>query len=206
MSPGKPGTIQTKVTSPSSSLRAVRYEETVQGEPPIPVTIAPPHSPSADMHPAFRRHLNGTEERDPSKRDSGLAPTESTAAREGSMIAVDEGSLSAITSSSLAPTNGAMSPERPNSFKLTNSDNSVKMSKLRKGNGKKESSLETSQSEEDKPAGQDEEFSPLTTPIPTEGQLELDFMDQITFSKRGSVLLKGKKIVNCQHQENTMRR
>jgi hypothetical protein len=45
-----------------------------------------------------------------------------------------------------------------------------------------------------KSIGEEEQFSPITTPIPSEGFGD-DFMN-LSFSKRGSVMLGGKKAVN----------
>src|SRR5580700_6963276 len=106
MAPEKSSGLRTKIgtTAQSSTanrgLKSLRYEETLAAKPPIPVTIVPPRAPPTDTHPALRRPPSSTEQRDISKRDSGLAPTESTVAREGSLTAGDESSLFSPTNSS----------------------------------------------------------------------------------------------------------
>jgi hypothetical protein len=52
----------------------------------------------------------------------------------------------------------------------------------------------------------EEDFSPITTPIPTDSLLEEDFLDQLSFSKRGSMMLGGKKAVNGHARVNGGRR
>jgi hypothetical protein len=212
MAPEKPDGLQTKTATTAQSsnadgdLKSLRYEETLPAKPPIPVTIVPPRAPPTDIHPALRRPASSTEHQDISKRDSGLAPTESTAAREGSMTAGDGSSLFTPTSSSLAHTNSAMTPETPKSPNFTKSDSSSTVSRWRSGSIKKGNGPKTPQREASKTGGSDEEFSLITTPIPTEGQLELNFMDQISFSNRGSVLLSGKKVRKERSRENLTRR
>lgn len=183
---------------PKECLKTLRYEETLPAKPPIPVTIIPPRAPPTDTHPALRRSTSGTKMQDISKRDSGLAPTESTAAREGSLIAGDENSLFTPASSTLAHTNGVVTPETPKTPNIPRSDGFSTASRWRRASIKKGSSPKTPQKERIKTSGSTEEFSPITMPIPTEGQLELNFMDQISFSNRGSVLLSGKKVRNTR--------
>lgn len=52
----------------------------------------------------------------------------------------------------------------------------------------------------------EEDFSPITTPIPNETLLEDDFMQSMSFSKRGSMMLAGKKAINGQARTNATRR
>jgi hypothetical protein len=190
----------------NGSLKSLRYEQTLPAKPPIPVTIVLPRAPPTDTHPALRRPDSSIEQQDISKRDSGLAPTESTAAREGSLIAGDESSSFTPTNSSLIHTNSAMTPETPKSPNFIKSDSSSTVSRWRRGSIKKGNDPETPQREGSGTAGSDEDFSAITTPIPTEGQLKLNFMDQISFSNRGSVLLSGKKVRKERSRENLTRR
>jgi hypothetical protein len=208
----KIGGLLTKIATTAQSsvanggLKSLRYEETLPAKPPIPVTIVPPRAPPTDTHPALRRPPSSTEQQDISKRDSGLAPTESTAAREGSLTAGDENSLFSPTSSSLAHTNSAMTPEIPESLDLNKRDSSSTLSRWRRGSIKKENYPKTPQRQGNKTRGSDDDFSPITTPIPTDGQLELNFMDKISFSNRGSVLLSGKKVRKEHSREILTRR
>lgn len=50
-----------------------------------------------------------------------------------------------------------------------------------------------------------EEFSPITTPIPTDSLLDEDFLRTLSFSKRGSMMLGGEKAVNSQARTNAGR-
>ncbi|KAB8304965.1 hypothetical protein EYC80_004280 [Monilinia laxa] len=52
----------------------------------------------------------------------------------------------------------------------------------------------------------EEDFSPITTPIPGESLLEDDFMQSMSFSKRGSMMLSGRKAVNGQARISATRR
>jgi hypothetical protein len=212
MAPDKLSSLRTKtiitVQSPRTDegIKALRYEETLPAKPPIPVTIAPPRSPPTDTHPALRRSTSGIEERDPRKRDSGLAPTESTAAREGSFITGEESSLSAPTNKSLANTSGPVRHEVPKTPNTVKSDSVSTTSKWRRGSGKIETVPGSPGSTESRSNGSEAEFSPITTPIPTKSELQLDFMDHIAFSKRGSVLLSGKKALNRRSRANIIAR
>lgn len=215
MAPDKLSSLRTKtvlaVQSPRTDegIKALRYEEILPARPPIPVTIAPPRSPPTDTHPALRRSTSDTDERDPRKRDSGLAPTESTAAREGSLITGEESSLSAPANKHLADTSGSgryevpMTPKTP---KTVRSDSTSTISRWRRGSCKIETVPGSPRSTESKSNGSEAEFSPITTPIPTKSELQLDFMDHIAFSKRGSVLLGGKKALNRRSRANVIAR
>jgi hypothetical protein len=55
-----------------------------------------------------------------------------------------------------------------------------------------------SEAQEPKEEHEHEYFSRLTTPIPSAGFLEDDFLDNMSFSKRGSIMFGGKKAVNGQ--------
>lgn len=49
---------------------------------------------------------------------------------------------------------------------------------------------------EDGAEAEQERFSPLNTPIPSAGFMEEEFLDTMSFSKRGSIMFGGKKAVN----------
>lgn len=184
------GSLQREKTPPTlqephefEEFKTLRYEETVAAKAPIPVTVAPPRVPPTETHPALRSRPPTSINEDIYKRDSGLAPTESTGPREGSFMGVEE------QSSIIATANGAASPHTPNtlqtpSLKKSDSSTTTTGSRWKKNSGKTESTPKTP----------DDEFSPLTTPIPSSTQLGLDFMNDISFSKRGSVLLGGKRV------------
>lgn len=194
--------VNTLLPHAGDSMISLRYEETVPAKPPIPVTVAPPRAPPTDTHPALRRTTNDVCEEDNWKRDSGLAPTTSSKAREGSVNTVDEFSssrLSASISTSAVKVHSA--PETP-----TKPLPGVKVKKSSsKGSngshrwGRPSSSRSSNPNPKTPPTTSksisDEEFTPITTSIPTDS-LEEDFLGNLTFSKRGSVMLGGKKAVN----------
>ncbi|KAF5868911.1 putative tbc domain-containing protein [Botrytis fragariae] len=224
---------------PPSELIAMRYEDMFPGaRAPIPVTVAPPLSPPTDTHPAFRprsllnqgHELGALKKEDNTKRDSGLAPTTSTSARdcEGGSInrhsfnTVDNDNVLGIninfdskvamaepSSTSSTPQVQLSDVQSPASLKspsfmknesLGSSAGSLKRWKTKNGNSKTPTntgkSIEIS----------DEQFSPITTPIPGESLLEDDFMQSMSFSKRGSIMLGGRKPINAQARTNATRR
>lgn len=224
---------------PPSELIAMRYEDMFPGaRAPIPVTVAPPLSPPTDTHPALRprsllnqgHELGALKKEDPTKRDSGLAPTTSTSARdcEGGSInrhsfnTVDNDNVLGIninfdskvamaepSSTSSTPQVQLSDVQSPASLKspsfmknesLGSSAGSLKRWKTKNGNSK--SPTKTGKSMEIP----DEQFSPITTPIPGESLLEDDFMQSMSFSKRGSIMLGGRKPINAQARTNATRR
>lgn len=197
----------TPTTRTDDGIITLRYEETLPAKPPIPVTVAPPRAPPTDTHPALRR----VEEReeDKGKRDSGLAPTTSSKAREGSeMGEKDDGALGFINfGSSIPPTPQSPStvPATPN-IKKSESIGSGSMSRWRKPGSRKGSLPKTPPSNAKMASPSEEEFSPITTPIPTDSLMDAEFLDQLSFSKRGSVMFGGKKAVNGQARQNLGRR
>ncbi|TAQ86240.1 hypothetical protein B7494_g5450 [Chlorociboria aeruginascens] len=74
-------------TRVDEGIKTLRYEDTVESKPPIPIVLPPPLG--SDVHPALRS-LAEDRERDNSKRDSGLAPTTSSKAREDSVNIGDD--------------------------------------------------------------------------------------------------------------------
>jgi hypothetical protein len=206
----RPGSIrgnilQSLVPETDEGLMSLRYEEALLARPSMPVTVPPPpQALPSDTIPEVQISLAYTRQQNGSKRDSGLAPTESTGVREGSVVAGDE-------VGSTIPANGFVIPITPGTPKITRSDSLSTVSRWKLGSAKivgrpkTPKTPKTPQSSRSKVMSSDSEFSPITTPIPSDSQLELDFMDQISFSKRGSVLLSGRKFVNGRLRENTRR-
>ena len=203
MSPDRPGSLRAKLTPiprAGDSMISLRYEETLAAKPPIPITVAPPRAPPTDTHPALRRTTNEMSEEEAWKRDSGLAPTTSSKAREGSVNTVEENApgLSAGTNSPALKVRSA--PETPTKplpeVKVTKSGSlsSENSSRWRRPTSSRKSDPKTPP-KTTRSASQ-EEFTPITTSIPTESLLEEDFLDRLSFSKRGSVMLGGKKAIN----------
>jgi len=199
MAPEKAGTqaasrstISTLDSRSNRDLKALRYEDVPPAKPPIPVTVPPPPAPPNDIHPALRSSAISLGEQELMKRDSGLAPTTSTIARGGSTNPGDSGGLGGIASGSINSLT-----EAAHALSVAESDSSSNISKWKKENLAKEE--RTPESEVLMTTSTSaEEFSPIMTQIPTDAQLELDFINHITFSNRGSVLLGGRKAVKGQ--------
>jgi hypothetical protein len=192
-------------TRVDDGIVTLRYEETTAAKPPIPVTVAPPRNPPSDTHPALRREGIGSEagEGEERKRDSGLAPTTSSKAREGSVNTSDgkeEGVLGGfkIDFGSNIPANlresAPATPKIRKSESVTSSGGS--MSRWRKPGSRKGSLPKTPPAKMASPS--EEEFSPITTPIPTDSLLDEEFLETLSFSKRGSMMLGGKKAVTAR--------
>jgi hypothetical protein len=203
MSPEKIGSLRAKLMPTpraGDSMISLRYEETIPARPPIPVTVAPPRAPPTDIHPAFRRPINDLGEEDDRKRDSGLAPTTSSKAREGSVNTVDENvpSLSASPNPTVqvhsAPQTLTQAPSPTHKSKRSGSMTSGSAHMWRRPSSSKSSNPKTPP--KITRSRSTEQFSPITTLIPTDNLLEDGFLDRLSFSKRGSVMLGGKKAVN----------
>jgi hypothetical protein len=210
MAPAKSGSLRVKKIAnlqeprDDEGIMVLRYEETTPAKAPIPVTVAPPRAPPTDLHPALRRPVGGLQEEDEWKRDSGLAPTTSSKAREGSVNTVEENtpvvsmklhsnSISESKSIPHTPTHVLSST----ALAKSESTGSGSASRWRRpGSSRKGTNPETP-SKKMKSTSEDQ-FSPITTSIPTESLLEEDFLDKLSFSKRGSMMLGGKKAVDRQ--------
>ena len=201
------------LASPSADngLLTVRYEQALPAKPPIPVTVAPPRSPPTDLHPALRRPKSAVET-DLSKRDSGLAPTTSSKAREGSVRTVDTIDENALgvkidfdsnNQSASPPQTSVPNTPKPARFDSMGSS-STSTSRWRKPGSRKGSTSKKAPKTPESPA--QEEFSPITTDIPTESLLDEDFLKSLSFSKRGSMMLGGQKAVNSHARINGGRR
>jgi hypothetical protein len=218
MAPEEPASLKPTVTPPQrradDDMISLRYEETLAAKPPIPVTVAPPRAPPSDTHPALRRPTSGLEENDASKRDSGLAPTTSSKVREGSVNTVDEHGLSASVTFNTSASKVRSAPQTPTQAhtqvpttpkaRKSRSVSSGSLHRWRK-HGSRKGSNPTTPLGNVRPTSP-EDFSPITTPIPTDSLLEEDFLDNLSFSKRGSMMLGGKKAVNEQARANGGRR
>lgn len=208
----KSGSLRAKLMPPalpaSDSMISLRYEETVAAKPPIPVTVPPPRAPPTDTHPALRRPAHPMEDEDGWKRDSGLAPTTTSSnAREGSVNTIDENSNATSLASTLIAVKVRSAPQTPTGPHYTTTSpksdsiySSTKSDSINSGTHKWR--RPTSKAGNTKTplaitkTASVEDFSPITTPIPTDSLLEADFLDKLSFSKRGSMMLGGKKAVN----------
>ncbi|PBP20889.1 DIL domain-containing protein [Diplocarpon rosae] len=189
----------------------LRYEETIAGKPPIAVTIAPPRAPPIEPHPALRQAQSSADITEEWKRDSGLAPTTSSKAREGSVntadaieeeqilgIEIDFDANQMLSAPLQSPTFSI--PES----KATNKSVSIGTNGLRwKPAPRKGSNTRLSTAEK---TPEEMEFPPtITTPIHTEELIDEDFLKTLSFSKRGSVMLGGKKAITGQGHGNVGR-
>ncbi|KAN0090369.1 RabGAP/TBC [Hyaloscypha variabilis] len=210
------GGFRTKsVASPQQNTRidggiiTLRYEEAVPAKPPIPVTVAPPQRAPTEKHPALRRPKSRIEETDETKRDSGLAPTTSSKARDGSVTTVDENILGVkidFSSNLQSATSLQAPPPSTPTPQITRLDSmgSGSMSRWRKPGSRRSSTPKTPRTPTSKSTP--EEFTPISTPIPTESLIDEEFLQSLSFSKRGSMMLGGKKAVNGHARTNGGRR
>jgi hypothetical protein len=216
-------TKSTRAISPNkrieNGLIALPYEDTLPARPPIPVTVAPPRAPPTDTHPALRGGpavSSGLEEKGESKRDSGLAPTTSSSKVCEGLVkykykdAIDENvlgfSINFNSTIVTSPRTFAETPAQVSTTPNTTKSESVhsSASKLRwKRPVLGKISLPKSPTNR---ANTSEKFSLITTPIPTDSLLDEEFLDQLSFSKRGSMMLGGQKAVEVQPRENVGRR
>ena len=179
------------VNSPSiptdhKNLHGIPYEATISGKPPVNITVAPPPPSSARLgiHPLLRPSTSPapsltastarTTLHDGLRRDSGLAPSNSTARESGTTLTDAESAASVKFISSLPGI--ASTGSAPPSIR-----------KFRKWSPQHRS-----------PAilqGQQQEttFRGITTDIPSIDFEDLASLDRAEFSKRGSILIAGKR-------------
>lgn len=217
------GSLRTKVKpiAKGSGLIALRYEETVAAKAPIAVTVAPPREPPVDTHPALRSPVSRQDENEnENKRDSGLAPTttSSKAAREGSLnsASVEENVLGFTINFNSSPTiaialadtaqTTSEPPITPTSPKVVKKSYSMSGSRWRRPTSKGSRKGDAPQPPTSAGKDAEEQFSPITTDIPTDSLLDADFLKTLSFSKRGSVMLGGRKAVNGHARPNGGRR
>ena len=195
---------------------ALRYEETSQAKSPIPITIAPPRSPPVEEHPAFRSNtpLPAKDiDEEEWKRDSGVANTTGTG-RSSNRGTTEGGSLKGTVEEREEGQvgKGDRGYEEVNDGRMTTvaEPSSPIRTPSRAQNGKAETlgqpNGNTSQADKlaeanggttvvSKGSDTPDEFSPITTDIPTENLFGENFMDGLSFSNRGSVMFGGKKAV-----------
>lgn len=202
-------------TRTENGIITLRYEDSIAAKPPIPVTIAPPRAPPTDTHPALRRPMSAVPEakmvEEERKRDSGLAPTTTSSKRgTGSVKTVEESPLGVVINFNSTPTAQpavspirSVTPEKETPASPT-TPKTIKRGSVGSGIRWRPGSRKNSVSQA--PDTPKEEFLPITTPIPTESLLDEGFLDGMSFSKRGSIMLGGKKGVNGHARPNVGRR
>jgi hypothetical protein len=177
------------------AVKSLRHEDVAALKPPFAVTVTPPKSRkgawNAGTHPALRRPATSPAEYE-DKRDSGLASTMGANAGEKSVDMIEEeanlekqGFMGKRRSS--APTTPRLEMVDSNEGIERERNGRISDTELEPPHTPTATSVPRSPSEGD--------FSPIMTSIPTESLIDTDFMDSMSFSKRGSMLLGGKKLV-----------
>ena len=174
------------------SLKGIPYEETTPAKPPIPITVATPSSSSSQHSFTGLRLPKNNQRLSPQtaraklqkdvRRDSGLAPSNSTARDSRTTLGTDVDSSSSIR----------YSPSLP-SFSARD-DTSISHS-LEQGPGRNERTL-SSKDHNGSPPTPQAPFMGILTEIPTGSFEDLTIPGQVEFSKRGSMLIAGKKANN----------
>lgn len=177
---------QIRVVRSSESLKAVSYNDT-SAQPPIPITVLTPPLPSKLKRIAglgkSRLPSSGKcspenvllERREDDRRDSGLAPSSSTARNSKTTLNTDVDSNQSLRQSpSLPQLSTPENSECRSSTPLKRWDN-------------------PHQGPSEIPPVSQMPFVGLVTEIPTGSFDDLSQPNQIEFSKRGSMLLGGKK-------------
>lgn len=182
------GTEHLPMAAPESTdyLKAISYEDTKAAKPPITITVIPPPL-SRDGVNTSNRPKTSPEPYGPSgkarsgwnhdlRRDSGMAPSSSTARDSRTTLATDAESLK-------------NSPSLP---RITIHDEAVTApsTKQRKWSGYRARKADR---QVDQLSVVDPPFLGITTDIPTGSFEDLTLPGRVDFSKRGSMLIGGKK-------------
>ena len=193
-----------------NSLQAVPYEDTIAAKPPIPITVAsPPPSPAQTVAASFRRPKTSpgpaspvsrirSKLHDDLRRDSGLAPSSSTGRTSLTTVATDVESAASLRKSPSLP-------------RINSQDDRASVTS-RKSSGKYKTRIWGSQKTrrpeipaEPTPALR-LPFQGIMTDIPTTNFDDLTALGQVEFSKRGSMLVGGKKANSIGHSRMRNRR
>ena len=170
-------------------LKVVSYDDTVVAEPPIPITVAtPPPKTSPNGLNGIRHPKNTNQGLSPSRaqiklvddvpRGSGHAPSSFTTRDSRTTLGTDVESTSSIRNSpSLSAPDDAFRSQNPKSRLNGVSD-------------------ESSNAHNDSDPNSQLPFMGLLTEIPTGSFEDFTIPGQVQFSKRGSMLIGGKK-ANC---------
>lgn len=179
---------QSSRPSSQKGFRSVPYEKIQPGKPPIPITVAPPPSSARlGIHPSLRPRTSEhslvdevaqSKQHHDTRRDSGLAPSSSTARGSRTTFETDKESAVSIKYSPVLP-NAAVRTESPppSSGRL----------RMQKEKSKQVESPATS------PKTPDLRFKRISTHIPTSSFEDLTVPGQVEFSNRGSMLIGGKR-------------
>ena len=175
------------------SLKAISYNDTIAAEPPIPITVAVPPSKSSQSQYNSLTRLRASDQRlspqnarsklrDDAKRNSDLAPSSSTTRDSRTTLETDIESTTSIRRSPSIP-----------SFVANDAGASPKVNAtVDNGSGTAEAML---------PTLPQLPFMSILTEIPSGSFEDLTLPGHLDFSKRGSMLLGGKK-ANKEHGRN----
>ncbi|MCJ1403082.1 hypothetical protein MMC11_006305 [Xylographa trunciseda] len=174
----------------SKDFHGIPYEATIPGKLPVNITVAPPPPSSARLgiHPLLRPSTSPSPSPSPSftgstsrsqrhhgvRRDSGLAPSNSTARESGTTL-TDAESAASVNFSSNVPriTSNGSAPPSIKKFRRWSPQKQSPV-KLRRG------MTETT-------------FRGITTDIPSIDFEDLTSLDKAEFSNRGSMLIAGQR-------------
>ena len=169
-------------------LKAIPYEDTKAAKPPIPITVATPPPNTAQRDKILNQRPKTSEKQlspynarsrfqDDARRDSGLAPSSSTARESRTTLGTDGGSSSSLKLS-------------PSLRKYSSQDDFKSLPATRtKRWGSPKVNV-------DPPPVPQLPFLGIMTEIPTASFEDLTLPGQLEFSKRGSMLIGGKKVNN----------
>ncbi|RKF65028.1 hypothetical protein OnM2_013001 [Erysiphe neolycopersici] len=200
---------QTRV---DNGMLTVRYEEAQFSSPPMAVTIPPPiHisiQPPTDVHPAFRTSSEDVEDSE-WKRDSGLPnTTNNSSCTEGIYLDSNASSPIKLTPLQIDSHFGIQinfDLSRPENLQTPASDKCPLFSSSLVCPASSESGwnkyIHAIANEATSGYDQDKFFG-IETYIPTGQWIGDGFLEQLSFSKRGSIMVDGRKAVEAQARLN----
>ena len=178
--------------APESSTRdrfqAVPYDKIQAGKPPIPITVPPPSSARLGIHPLLRPtasrtpsesgNIGNLNKRGDERRDSGLTPSTTRESRR--TIATDVDSSASLRKS----------PSLTN-FIIHQEGSRTSLQKFRRWGGSSKVQPTTRNGESGKATNTP--FLGITTDIPSSNLGDLSMPGKVEFSKRGSMLIAGRR-------------
>ena len=190
-----PSTKQTRRPPSSGGLHAIPYENTAIAKPPIPIDYPNKIYPNKTVNRLRKSRSQArvnSQSKDDTRKDSGLETVNSSARASRSTLPTDvESARSSIRKSASLPSFRARPDSRvPSTPKTPKSPISSGMSR-----NERLSSAPNAQALQKLEAPSPQPFLGLKTEIPTGSFEDLTAPGLMDFSKRGSMLLGGKKAV-----------
>ena len=174
------------VVEPTDYLKAISYEDTKAAKAPIPITVIPPpasrdgarmaNRPTTSLEPNSLPDKGRSALYNDLRRDSGMAPSSSTARDSRTTLATDAESLKKPPSLPRITVQEEVVPTNP--------------TKSRKWSGYRARKLDP---QVEQALTLDPPFMGITTDIPTGSFEDLTVPGRVDFSHRGSMLIGGKK-------------